>query len=77
MRFLTLLILFNLLSPLELLPCAAYVKYASAQSLGFLDLAANCSFINWKLQLAPSGVSAGSYLLLVIRYSLINSETYF
>jgi len=37
--------------------CAAYVKYASAQSLGFLDLAANCSFINWKLQLAPSGVS--------------------
>ena len=37
--------------------CAAYVKYASAQSLGFLDLAANCSFMNWKLQLAPSGVS--------------------
>ena len=51
--------------------CAAYVKYASAQSLDFLDLAANCSFINWKLQLAPSGVSAGSYLLLVIRYSLM------
>jgi hypothetical protein len=37
--------------------CAAYVKYASAQSLDFLDLAANCSFMNWKLQLAPSGVS--------------------
>ena len=37
--------------------CAAYVKYVSAQSLDFLDLAANCSFMNWKLQLAPSGVS--------------------
>jgi len=37
--------------------CAPYVKYASAQSLDFLDLAANCSFMNWKLQLAPSGVS--------------------
>ncbi len=29
-------------------------QYASAQSLDFLDLTKNCSFMNWKLQLASS-----------------------
>ncbi len=29
-------------------------RYASAQSLVFLDLAKNCSFLNWKLTLVPS-----------------------
>jgi hypothetical protein len=33
------------------------LQYASAQSLDFLDLAQNCSFMNWKLELASSGVS--------------------
>jgi hypothetical protein len=33
--------------------CAAYDLYASAQSLDFLDLAKNCSFLNWKLELLP------------------------
>jgi hypothetical protein len=28
--------------------------YASAQSLDFLDLAKNCSFLNWKLTFVPS-----------------------
>jgi hypothetical protein len=28
-------------------------QYASAQSLDFLDLAKNCSFLNWKLTLVP------------------------
>ena len=27
--------------------------YASAQPLVFLDLAENCSFLNWKLTLVP------------------------
>ena len=35
------------------IPCAAYNLYASAQSLDFLDLAENCSFLNWKLKLLP------------------------
>ena len=30
--------------------------YASAQSLDFLDLAKNCSFLNWKLTPVPSVV---------------------
>ncbi len=29
--------------------CAAYIVYASAQSLEFLELAQNCLFPNWKL----------------------------
>ena len=29
--------------------CAAYHLYASAQPLDFLDLAKNCSFLNWTL----------------------------
>ena len=33
--------------------CAAYDLYASAQSLDFLDLAKNCSFLNRKLELMP------------------------
>jgi hypothetical protein len=28
--------------------------YASAQSLDFLDLAQNCSFLNWKLTLVSA-----------------------
>ncbi len=28
-------------------------RYASAQPLVFLDLAENCSFLNWKLTLVP------------------------
>ena len=28
-------------------------RYASAQSLDFLDLAKNCSFLNWKLTPVP------------------------
>jgi hypothetical protein len=28
-------------------------RYASAQLLVFLDLAENCSFMNWKLTLVP------------------------
>ena len=28
-------------------------RYASAQLLVFLDLAKNCSFLNWKLTLVP------------------------
>jgi hypothetical protein len=35
------------------IPCAAYNLYASAQSLDFLDLAENCSFLNRKLKLLP------------------------
>ena len=33
------------------------LQYASAQSLDFLDLAQKCPFMNWKLELASSGVS--------------------
>jgi hypothetical protein len=29
-------------------------RYASAQSLDFLDLAKNCSFLNWKLTPVPT-----------------------
>jgi hypothetical protein len=29
--------------------CAVYYMYTSAQLLDFLDLAKNCSFLNWKL----------------------------
>jgi len=32
--------------------CAAYYMYASAQPVDFLDLAKNCSFMNWKLSSA-------------------------
>jgi hypothetical protein len=35
--------------------CAVYNLYTSAQSLDFLDLAKNCSFLNWKLELVPIG----------------------
>jgi hypothetical protein len=35
------------------IPCAAYNLYASAQSLDFLDLAENYSFLIWKLKLSP------------------------
>jgi hypothetical protein len=33
-------------------------RYASAQSLAFLDLAKNCSFLNWKLTLVPTSFMA-------------------
>ena len=29
--------------------CAVYYMYTSAQLLDFLDLAKNCSFLNWNL----------------------------
>jgi hypothetical protein len=32
--------------------CAEYYVYTSAQLLDFLDLAKNCSFLNWKLHSA-------------------------
>ena len=38
----------------KLLGCLCDVpRYASAQPLVFLDLAENCSFLNWKLTLVP------------------------
>jgi hypothetical protein len=33
--------------------CATYQMYASAQSLDFLDLAENSSFLDWKLTPVP------------------------
>jgi hypothetical protein len=31
------------------IPCAVYYLHTSAESLDFLELAKNCSFLNWKL----------------------------
>ena len=44
--------------------CAAYDIYASAQPLDFLDLAKNCTFLNWKLESVPNLFMDGHSLVV-------------
>ena len=44
-------------------------RYASAQPLVFLDLAKNCSFLNWKLTLMPI-----QFLRFVVGHYLVVEE---
>ncbi len=53
-------------------------RYASTQPLVFLDLAENCSFLNWKLTLVPIEFLRfvdGHYLVTVHGFRGCNPET--
>ena len=52
------------------------LQYASAQSLGFLDLAQNCSFMNWKLEFASSGVSGWTLNCLLAKVPVLAIITF-
>ena len=41
------------------------LKYVSAQPLVFLDLAKNCSFMNWKLIVPTLELMDGHYLIIL------------
>ena len=54
-------------------------RYASAQLLVFLDLAENCSFLNWKLTLVPIEFLRfvdGHQLILLARPARLERATY-
>jgi hypothetical protein len=45
--------------------------YASAQALDLLDLAENCSFMNWKLHSAKNGFVDGHYLTFAEKFGQV------
>jgi hypothetical protein len=50
------------------------LDHASAQSLDFLDLAEDCSFLNWKLKLVSSGVSGWKLARITSSRQIVDQE---